>query len=93
MTDEDHKNTSCRNDRKDCIMEINGNHCETNNVCSILEEQNKGFVAKSVLKQTEVHVEVLHHGKYCICQNLFLVAKLNTRRLIVNYIKIKPPLD
>ena len=65
-TDEDHKNTACRNGRKDCIMEINGNHCETNNVCSIVEEQNKGFAEKSVLKQNEMHVEVLHHGRYCI---------------------------
>ena len=66
MTDEDHKNTSCRKERKDCIMEINGNHLETNNVCSILEEQNKGFVEKSILKRNEMQVEVLHHGTYCI---------------------------
>ena len=64
MTDEDNKNTCSKNDHEDCMMEINGNCCETNNVCSMLEEQNKGVVNKSVLKQNEVRVEVLHHGKH-----------------------------
>ena len=62
---EDNKNTYNNNDSEHCIVEINGNHRETNNERNDLEKQNKGTTDdKRQLKHNEVPVEILHHGKY-----------------------------
>ena len=61
INDEDKENTNNNNDGKHCIVEIDGNILETNekeengNTKNVDEPQNTG---------NEVHVEVLHHGKY-----------------------------